>query len=115
MDRNGMISFDEEKFRKSYNENPDITKRWFETTFTKLKNDFDRTITDDKSNLSLLDDEIKNEEKRYEDRIDAMKKYLETKYEIMAKQFAAYDEMINNFNAMSQSLTMAIQQAINSK
>ena len=50
-----MISFNEEKFKESYKENPDITKRWFETTFTKLKNDFDRTITDDKSNLSILD------------------------------------------------------------
>jgi len=115
MDRNGMISFDEEKFRESYNENPDVTKRWFETTFTKLKNDFDRTITGNNSNLSLLDNEIKDDGKRYEERIDAMKKYLETKYEIMAKQFAAYDEMINKFNAMSQSLTMAIEQAINSK
>ena len=115
VNRNGMISFNEEKFKESYKENPDITKRWFETTFTKLKNDFDRTITDDKSNLSILDKEIKNEEKRYEERMDAMKKYLESKYEIMAKQFAAYDEMINSFNSMSQSLTMAIQQAINSK
>ncbi|GAB6045308.1 hypothetical protein JCM11957_09060 [Caminibacter profundus] len=115
MDRNGMISFDETKFRESYKENPDITKRWFETTFTKIKDDFERTITGSNSNLSLLDQEIKDEEKRYEDRIDSMKKYLETKYEIMAKQFAAYDEMINKFNAMSQSLTMAIEQAINTK
>jgi len=44
-----------------------------------------------------------------------MNEYLETKYKIMAQQFAAYDEMINSFNAMSQSLNMAIEQAINSK
>ena len=115
MDRNGMISFDESKFKESYQENPDITQRWFETTFTKLKDDFEKTITGDNSNLSLLDNEIKDEEKRYEERIDAMKEFLDTKYEIMAKQFAAYDEMINKFNAMSQSLTMAIEQALNTK
>ncbi len=115
MDRNGMLSFDETKFRESYKENPEITQRFFETSFSKLKTDFDRTVTGDNSNLSLLENQIKDEEKNYQDRIDAMNKYLETKYEIMAKQFAAYDEMINKFNAMSQSLTMAIEQAINSK
>jgi flagellar hook-associated protein 2 len=115
MDRNGMISFDEEKFRENYEKNPDVAQRWFENTFTALKSDFERTITGDNSNLNLLSDNLKNEEKSYDDRIDAMKKYLDTKYEIMAKQFAAYDEMINNFNAMSQTLTMAIEQAINSK
>jgi len=115
MDRNGMLSFDENKFRESYNENPDLTTNFMQEIFTKVKNDFDRTITGSNSNLSLLEDNIKNEEKSYQDRIEAMNKYLETKYEIMARQFAAYDEMINNFNAMSQTLTMAIEQAINSK
>ncbi|EDM24499.1 flagellar filament capping protein FliD [Caminibacter mediatlanticus] len=113
MDRNGMISFDETKFKEAFEQNSDITQNWFETTFTKLNNDFERTITGDKSNLSLLDQNIKDEEKRYEDRIDAMKKFLDTKYEIMAKQFAAYDEMINKFNAMSNSLLMVINQEIN--
>ena len=115
MDKNGMLSFDEEKFREAYNKDPDLTDRLFETMFTNLKTDFDTNITGDNSNLSLLDQEIKNEEDRYQDRIDAMKEYLDTKYEIMAKQFAAYDEMINSFNAQSQSITMAIEQAINTK
>ncbi|WP_457563906.1 flagellar filament capping protein FliD, partial [Caminibacter pacificus] len=107
--------FDETKFRESYQNNPDLTKSFSEDIFTKLKTDFDRTITGDNSNLSLLDNQIKDEEKSYQDRIDAMNKYLETKYEVMAKQFAAYDEMINKFNTMSQSLNMAIEQTINSK
>jgi len=115
IDRTGMISFDEEKFRETYQKNPDLTQRYFETAFTKVKDDFDRTITGDNSNLSLLSNQIKDEEKSYQDRIDAMNEYLETKYKIMAQQFAAYDEMINSFNAMSQSLNMAIEQAINSK
>ncbi len=115
MDKNGMLSFDEEKFREAYNKDSDLTGRLFEKMFTNLKTDFDTNITGDKSNLNLLDQEIKDEEDRYEDRIDAMKKYLDTKYEIMAKQFAAYDEMINSFNAQSQSITMAIEQAIKTK
>ena len=115
MDKTGMISFDEEKFREAYKTDSDLTSRLFGSMFTNLKTDFDLTVTGDKSNLNLLDNEIKDEEDRYQDRIDAMKKYLETKYEIMARQFAAYDEMISKLNTQSQSLQMVIEQAINSK
>jgi flagellar hook-associated protein 2 len=115
MDKTGMLSFDEEKFRVAYDKDADLTNRLFGSMFTNLKTDFETTITGNNSNLNLLDREIQDEEDRYEDRIDAMNKYLETKYEIMAKQFAAYDEMINKFNAQSQSITMAIEQAINTK
>ena len=115
MDKTGMISFDEEKFRSAYKKDADLTNRLFGDMFTRLKVDFESNITGDNSNLNLLDQEIKKEEDRYKDRIDAMNKYLETKYEIMAKQFAAYDEMINKLNAQSQTITMAIEQAINAK
>ncbi|WP_456479482.1 flagellar filament capping protein FliD [Nautilia sp.] len=115
MDRTGMISFDEEKFREAYDKDPDLTNRLFGSMFTNLKTDFEINITGDNSNLNLLDGEIKDEEDRYQDRIDAMNKYLDTRYEIMAKQFAAYDEMINKFNTQSQTITMAIEQAINTK
>ena len=67
------------------------------------------------SNLNLLDREIQDEEDRYEDRINAMNKYLETKYEIMAKQFAAYDEMINKLNVQTQVLQQTIDAAIAAK
>jgi flagellar hook-associated protein 2 len=113
--KTGMISFDAEKFKKAYNKNPDLVERFTTTAFTRLKTDFDSKITGNHSALNLLNDKLKNDEKRYDERIKAMNKFLETKYEIMAKQFSAYDEMINEFNAKSQSLTMMIQQAINSK
>jgi flagellar hook-associated protein 2 len=113
--RSGMISFDADKFKEAYDKNPDLVERLTTTAFTRLKTDFDSKITDDKSSLNLLNKQIKDEEKSYEKRMDAMNKFLETKYEIMAKQFSAYDEMINEFNAKSQSLTMMIQQAINAK
>jgi flagellar hook-associated protein 2 len=115
MDKTGMISFDENKFRDAYNKDPDLTNRLFGSMFTNLKTDFDTTITGDHSNLNLLDQEIKDDEDRYQDRIDSMKKYLDTKYEIMAKQFAAYDEMINKLNVQSQTLQQTIDQAIHSK
>lgn len=115
LDRNGMLSFDEEKFRSTYENNPDLTNKLFERMFSNLKTEFDTTITGDHSNLNLLDESLKKEEDSYEDRIDAMNKFLETKYEIMAKQFAAYDEMINSFNAQANVIQQVIEQAIAAK
>jgi len=115
MDKSGMISFDEEKFREAFNKDSDLTNRIFGDMFTRLKTDFETTITGDNSNLNLLNKEIKDDENRYQDRIDAMNKYLATKYEIMAKQFAAYDEMINKFNVQSQLIQQTIDQAIAAK
>jgi len=113
--RTGMISFDANKFKKAYSKNPDLVERFISMAFTNLKTDFDSKITDDNSSLNLLNQELKKNEKSYEKRMEAMNKYLETKYEIMAKQFVSYDEMINEFNAKSKSLTMLIEQAIHSK
>jgi len=115
MGRTGMLSFDEDKFREAYNKDPDLTNRLFGSMFTNLKTDFETTITGDNSNLNLLDREIKNEEDNYQNRIDAMNKYLETKYEVMAKQFASYDEMINKLNTQSKVLQQTIDQAIAAK
>jgi len=115
MDKTGMLSFDEEKFREAFKKDSDLTNRLFGDMFTRLKTDFESTITGDNSNLNLLDREIKDDESRYQDRIDAMNKYLETKYEIMAKQFAAYDEMINQFNVQSQIIQQTIDQALAAK
>ena len=111
----GMISFDEEKFKEAFNKDSDLTNRLFGDMFTRLKTDFESTITGDHSNLNLLDQELKSEEDRYHDRVDAMNKYLETKYEIMAKQFAAYDEMINKLNVQTQVLQQTIEAAIAAK
>jgi len=115
MNRTGLLSFDENKFKEAFEANPDLVERFSSNAFTKVKNDLESLATGDNSSLNLLSQEIKDEEKSYEDRIDSITKFLDTKYDIMAKQFAAYDDMINNFNTMSSALNMVIQQAINSK
>ncbi len=115
MGKNGMISFDEDKFKEAYNKDSDLTGRLFGSMFTNLKTDFETNITGDHSSLNLLSNQLKTEEKNYQKRVEAMNQYLETKYEIMAKQFASYDNMINKMNAQSQSLQMTIEQAINAK
>ena len=115
MNRTGLLSFDVNKFKQTYEKHPDLVERFATTAFTKMKNDFDSIATGDHSSLELLSQEIKNEEKSYEDRIKSMNKFLDTRYDIMAEQFASYDEMINRLNTMSNALNMAIQQEINSK
>ena len=115
LNRNGLLSFDENKFRDSFEKHPDLVERFSSMTFSKVKEDFDSLATDRNSSLELLSQQLKRDEKNYEKRIDSLNKFLDTKYQIMAKQFASYDDMINNFNAMSSSLNMVIQQALNSK
>ena len=115
MNRTGMISFDESKFREAYNSHPDLVEHLATMAFTKVNEDFKRLATDNHSALNILNQELKNEEKNYQKRIKSMNEFLNAKYEVMAKQFAMYDETISKFDAMSQALTMTIQQAINSK
>ena len=115
LDRNGMISFDEESFKSVYEKDSILTNRLFERIFSNLKTEFNTTITGKHSNLNLLDENLKREKDSYEDRIDGMNKFLETKYEIMAKQFSAYDEMINSFSAQAQVIQQVIEQAIAAK
>ncbi len=115
MNRTGMLSFDVTKFQESYSKHPDLVEQFATSAFTKIKTDFDRIATGNNSELELLSQELKNEEKDYQNRIDSMNQYLQTKYDIMAEQFASYDETINQLNTMSNSLNMAIQQEINSK
>ena len=115
MDRNGMLSFDVDKFKDAYSKHPDLVKNFSTEVFSKINSDFETIATGDHSSLELLSQEIKDEEKSYQKRIDSMKEFLDTKYDIMAKKFAAYDEAINRLNTMSNALNMAIQQEINSK
>ena len=115
LNKSGMISFDEEKFRSTYEKDPDLTNRLFKRIFTNLKTEFDTTITGRHSNLNLLDESLKKEEDSYKDRIDAMNKFLETKYEIMAKQFAVYDNIVNSFNSQVKVIQQLIEQAIAAK
>ena len=115
MNRTGMLSFDATTFQKTYAKHPDIVKQFSTNAFTKLDSDFDSIATGNNSDLELLDQNIKDQEKDYQKRIDSMNQFLDTKYNIMSEQFALYNDTINQFNVQSKSLNMTIQQAINSK
>ncbi len=115
MNKTGMISFNETKFKEAFDNNQDLTTSLFSDIFTKLKTDFEINITGDNSSLNLLNNQIKDEEDNMEKRISAMKKFLDSKYEIMASQFASYDNMINQFNVQSKVIQQQIEAAIAAK
>ena len=115
MNRTGMLSFDATTFQNTYAKHPDLVEQFATSAFTKLDSDFDSIATGNNSDLELLSQNIQNQEKDYQNRIDSMNKYLDTKYNIMSEQFALYNDTINQFNVQSKSLNMTIQQAINSK
>ena len=115
LNKTGMISFDESKFKDMIEKDPEHVEKFFETAFSKLKSNFENMVTGKHAELHYLDEQLKREEKNITKREKELNKYLDTKYEIMAKQFVAYDNMIGTFNAQAQSLNMLIQQAINSK
>ncbi len=115
MNRTGMLSFDATTFQNTYAKHPDLVEQFTTNAFTKLDSDFDSIATGNNSDLELLSQNIQNQEKDYQNRIDSMNEYLDTKYNIMSEQFALYNDTINQFNVQSKSLNMTIQQAINSK
>ena len=115
MNRTGMLSFDATTFQNTYAKHPDLVKQFATSAFTKINNDLNSIATSNTSNLELLSQNIQNQEKSYQNRIDSMNKFLDTKYNIMSEQFALYNDTINQFNVQSKSLDMTIQQAINSK
>ncbi len=58
--------------------------------------------------LDLLKDALSDNISNYEDRKESATERLDAKYEIMKKQFSAYDAMISRFNASSSIFTQLI-------
>ena len=76
--------------------------------FSKILDYIDSLIKGPNSSLELLSTQYSHEKKSYEETIESSQKRIDTRYEIMASQFASYDAVINGYNVQ----TMAVQQAI---
>jgi len=118
MTRTGLMDFDSEAFATMLNTNPDKVEEFLTNedddnesengAFIKIIDYLDTLIDGDNSSLELLSSQYANEEDSYEESISSSQDLIDTKYEIMATQFASYDNVINAYNVQ----TMAIQQAI---
>jgi len=118
MNRTGFLDFDEQKFDNMLKNNPDKVEEFLSGengAITKILKKIDSLTNDKDGSLTLLERQYKNEEKSYEKTIKDTQKQIDIKYQIMAQQFASYDEMINSFNVQANVIKQTIEAMINSK
>ena len=114
VDRSGFMSFDRGELTAMLQRDPEKVSDIFAGTeeapgiFSQL-NDFlrDQTIGTD-STLNRFETLLKDRHKRLDETKERKIAFLDTKYQIMAKQFAAYDNMIQQMNSAYTSLQMMV-------
>ncbi|MGP1449546.1 MAG: flagellar filament capping protein FliD [Wolinella sp.] len=121
----GRLTINEEKLKKTFEENPDAAIGFFKGAtkkvggketevdgiFRKFNKDIDRYITGSNARLKLLETSLTEEAKLMDKQKDRAQKDLESRYDVMAARFAAFDSMIAKVNRSFSSLNMMIQQA----
>jgi flagellar hook-associated protein 2 len=118
MNRTGFLDFDSSKFDDMLKNKPEKVKEFFSGdngAMTKVLNNIDSLTKGHNATLNLLNTQYTNEEKSFQNTIDDSKKRIDIKYQMMAEQFASYDNMINGYNVQSQSIKTAIAALINTK
>jgi flagellar hook-associated protein 2 len=119
VNEDGILSFNRTTFINELNSDPEKAVKVFTSDiggiFNKL-NDTLKNATDSSTGyLGMYEEQLKNEEDRLSDERERSLEMLNKRYDIMAMQFAAYDEMINSMNNSYQSLQMAIDAQLSSK
>ena len=119
VNKDGILSFDRTTFINELNSDPAKVKEVFTSdtggVFSSL-NDVLKNATDSSTGyLGIYEEQLKTEESHLSDERERSLEILNKRYEIMALQFAAYDEMINSMNNAYQSLQMAIDSQLASK
>ncbi len=121
LERTGEIRFDKSKLENKIKNNFDEVKNFFQGTYDKpglfaeAKNTLYDLTTSNNGLFKLVEDGLKSRNKNLKEELKDAKANLESKYDIMVKQFAAYDAMIARMNASFASMKMMIEQSINGK
>ena len=120
----GHLELDESTFDNKIATDPNAVKDFFkggtethpeDGLFVKLNDKLQSIFMDSYSEVKLYKNYLDSDLKSLEDQKDAQTKQIENKYNILAKKFAAYDNIISTFNAQSQSLQMQIQSFLTNK
>ncbi len=125
----GLLILDESKLQSSLAAQPDKIMDFFKggvTTingkevqtqgiFSLVLKELDNLTTGDNSKLKLFEESIKNDDKRLKADRARNLELLNSRYEIMANRFAAYDSQIARANNSFNSLNMMIEQSIADK
>lgn len=125
----GVMSLDTSKLRTEVNNDPEGTRDFFygKTTtrefrevhidgvFKMLDKELANFVDGSNSRLKLLEESLTREDKRLkEDRKRAVS-MLDTRYDLMAQRFAAYDSQISKTNNAFNSVQMMIDQSVAKK
>lgn len=125
----GVMSLDANKLRTEVNNDPEGTRDFFhgkmttrdfrevqvDGVFKMLDKELANFVDGSNSRLKLLEESLTREDKRLkEDRKRAVS-MLDTRYDLMAQRFAAYDSQISKTNNAFNSVQMMIDQSVAKK
>jgi len=117
--KDGILSFDRDVFLDEFESDPEEAIEIFTSdiggVFSSVNDALEMAVDSTDGYLKLYEDQLKRDEDRLSEERDKSLDMIDQRYEIMAMQFAAYDEMINTMNISYQSLQMQINMLIASK
>ena len=128
MNEDGTLTFEQDTFNTAFQEDPDAAVEFFRSStttskgqtietdgvFTKLRDTMDSLITGSNSTLKILETTLINEQKTLNEDKTSAQESIDTKYEIMAEKWSAYDQMIAQMQQSANTITQLINQAMNS-
>lgn len=128
MNEDGTLTFEEDTFNTAFKEDPDAAVEFFRSStktvkgesveidgvFTQLRNTMDSLITGSNSTLKILESTLVNEQKTLNNDKTSTQESIDSKYDIMAERWSAYDQMIAQMQQSSNTITQLINQAMNS-
>ena len=128
MNKDGTLTFEQDTFNTAFQEDPDAAVEFFRSStttskgqtietdgvFTKLRDTMDSLITGSNSTLKILETTLINEQKTLNEDKTSTQESIDTKYEIMAEKWSAYDQMIAQMQQSANTITQLINQAMNS-
>lgn len=128
MNEDGTLTFEEDTFNTAFKEDPDAAVEFFRSStktvkgesveidgvFAQLRNTMDSLITGSNSTLKILESTLVNEQKTLNDDKTSTQESIDSKYDIMAERWSAYDQMIAQMQQSSNTITQLINQAMNS-
>lgn len=126
---NGLLVLDEGKLQSEMSANPDGVMNFFRSStttsngkevqrdgvFSLVQKELDKLVGSGDSRLKLFEDSLTNDDKRLKEDKKRNLELLNSRYEIMANRFAAYDSQIAKTNNSFNSLNMMIEQSIADK
>lgn len=130
LDEKGKMSLDSSKLQMALSTDPEGTQEFFyggvkkltefkevqtDGVFKKFDQELDKLLNGGNARLKLLEESLTRDDKKLrEDRKRAVEQ-LNTRYDIMAQKFAAYDSQISKTNNAFSSVQMMIDQSVAKK